>query len=278
MIGEISGLACALCWALSSIGTKSLAGKFEPLVLNLLRCVGASLILWAVIPFFPGIQALGEAPGVSVILLIVSAVMGISIGDTIYIRGLRLIRVTLAFPLAQTSMPLLTLFAAVLFLDEKISWAMALGTGCILIGISVNAVSLGRNRAGVPVAEKKGLGIALVFLAACFWAVSVSLLKISLAGLNLILANGIRLPVAALALVSVLLFQKPFPTRAKLEPGNLALAVATGVLSFGIGGILFLMSIHYAGVGKAAVLTSCGPLFGLPLSIWVLKERVTAHS
>ncbi len=278
MIGEISGLACALCWALSSIATKSLAGKFEPLVLNLLRCLGASFMLWALIPFFPGLQDLSKVPPLSAVLLTLSAVLGISVGDTIYIRGLKLIRVTLAFPIAQTSMPVLTLAAAVLFLDEKITWTMALGTALVLTGISLNAVSLGGSRAGIPALEKKGLGVALVLLAACFWAVSVSFLKIALTGVNLILANGIRFPMAALALLSVLLFQKPGGPRTKMELGNLALAAGTGILAFGIGGILFLLSIHYAGVGKAAVLTSCAPILALPLSVWMLKERVTAQT
>ncbi len=278
MLGEISGLACALCWAVSSIATKSLAGKFEPLILNLLRCLGASLLLWMVIPFFPGYQGIMQAPRMSVFLLVLSAISGISVGDTIYIRGLRLMRVTLAFPLAQTSMPVLTLMAAVLFLNEKITWMMGLGTALVLIGISFNASSLGQSRAGISMGERKALGIALVLLAACLWAVSVSLLKIGLAGISLILANGIRLPVASAALVSVFLFQKAPAARGKMEGRDLALALGTGALSFGIGGILFLLSIHYAGVGKAAVLTSCGPLFGLPLSVWMLNERVTGQT
>jgi drug/metabolite transporter (DMT)-like permease len=41
--------------------------------------------------------------------------------------------------------------------------------------------------------------------------------------------------------------------------------------------LLFLVAIQYAGAGKAAVLTSCAPLFGLPLSARYLKERVTAR-
>jgi drug/metabolite transporter (DMT)-like permease len=55
------------------------------------------------------------------------------------------------------------------------------------------------------------------------------------------------------------------------------LGALTGALSFGLGGFLFLVAIQYAGAGKAAVLTSCAPLFGLPLSIFCLKEKVTAR-
>jgi drug/metabolite transporter (DMT)-like permease len=39
LIGKINALGCALCWAVSSTLTKSLGGKFDPMSLNLLRCL-----------------------------------------------------------------------------------------------------------------------------------------------------------------------------------------------------------------------------------------------
>ncbi len=278
MLGEIGGLGAAFCWALSSILSKALSRKFAPLTLNFWRCAGAAVALWAAIPFFPGVQSLFSAPRDPVIFLILSAVMGISVGDTIYFRGLKLIRVTLAFPIGQTSMPLMTILAAVLFLGEKITWTMGLGTAFILIGISLNAVSPERGRPQVSFSEHKAGGIALVILAAAFWALSVSFLKVGLQGLDFVSANGVRLPVAAMALLTVILFQKPLPAEERANFRSIGLAAVSGVLSFGVGGILFLMSIHYAGAGKAAVLTSCAPLFGLPLSVWLLRERVTGKA
>ncbi len=107
MSGEIRALACALCWAVSSILTKSVAGKFDPLRLNLLRCLAASVVLWSIIPFSPGAHALSQAPWAALLYLVLSALIGISAGDTIYIKGLKLIKGSLAFPIAQSAMPLL---------------------------------------------------------------------------------------------------------------------------------------------------------------------------
>jgi hypothetical protein len=89
LIGEIRALGCALCWAMSSTLTKSVAGKFEPMSLNLLRCLAASIVLWGIIPFTPGNQALSQAPWGASIYLLASAFIGISVGDTLYIIGLR---------------------------------------------------------------------------------------------------------------------------------------------------------------------------------------------
>ncbi|MBI5968004.1 MAG: DMT family transporter [Deltaproteobacteria bacterium] len=277
MIGEISALGCALCWAVSSTLTKSLAAKFGAMSLNLIRCLAASVVFWGIIPFSPGTQALSQAPGTALLYLMLSALIGISVGDTIYIKGLRLINVTLAFPIAQSAMPLLTLAAAVLFLGEPISWSLALGTALVLVGIYLIAAPEGRGRLPflVTLPEKKGMGIGFVLIASLLWAISISFLKVGLQEVNLILANGVRLPVAAFALIFLILFQKsPHPPiRANIP--NVALAAMTGILAFGLGGILFLQAIRYAGAGKATVLTSCAPLFGLPISVFFLKERVT---
>jgi len=276
LIGEISALGCALCWAVSSTLTKSVAGKFEPLSLNLLRCLAAAVVFWAIIPFSPGTQALSQAPGTALLYLMLSALIGISVGDTIYIRGLRLINVTLAFPIAQSAMPLLTLIAAVLFLGETVTWSLALGTALVLFGIYLITGPWGGTRLPlVPVSEKRGMGIGFILIASLLWAISISFLKVGLQEVNLILANGVRLPVAAFALIFLILFRKTPPQPNNLNIREVALGAATGILAFGLGGILFLQAIRYAGAGKATVLTSCAPLFGLPISVFFLKERVT---
>jgi DME family drug/metabolite transporter len=279
LTGEISALGCAFTWALSSVFTKSLAPKFHPLTLNLLRCLGASLVLWCLIPFYPGVQSLSQAPSASLFYLIVSALLGICLGDTIYIKGLTLINANLAFPLAQASMPILTLAAAVLFLGETMSWSLGLGTVLVIAGVSLIANPEGPETSSrlVPPHPKKGLGIGLILIASVFWTISISLLKPGLQGMNLILANGIRLPLAALVLA--LLSWKQRPAGRALKPGfrEICLGAFSGALSFGLGGTLFLLAIQYAGAGKAAVLTSSGPLFGLPLAAFYLKERATAR-
>lgn len=281
MTGEISALGCAFTWALSSIFTKSLAPKFHPLTLNLLRCLGASLVLWCLIPFYPGVKSLSQAPSASLFYLIVSALLGICLGDTIYIKGLTLINANLAFPLAQATMPILTLAAAVLFLGEAMSWSLGLGTVLVIGGVSLIANPEGPETSSrlVPPHPKKGLGIGLILIASVFWTISISLLKPGLQGVNLILANGIRLPLAALVLALLSWNQRSAGRALKLKPGlrEIYLGAFSGALSFGLGGILFLVAIQHAGAGKAAVLTSSGPLFGLPLSALYLKERATAR-
>jgi drug/metabolite transporter (DMT)-like permease len=188
---------------LSSVLTKSLALRFHPLSLNLLRCLGASIIFWLLIPFYPGVQSLFQAPPASVSFLVASALLGICLGDTIYIKGLKIINVTLAFPLAQASMPVFTLIAAVLFLEERMGWSLAMGTALVIGGICLIAAPHEAASASPvsPNRQRKGRGIGLILIASVLWALPISLLKLGLQGVNLVVANGIRLPVACLLLI-----------------------------------------------------------------------------
>lgn len=277
MIGEICALACALCWAITSVLTKSLAGKIEPLTLNFIRCLGATLFLWLLIPFHPGTGGLSQIPPATLLLLVFSALLGMSVGDTIYLRGLKLIPVTLAVPVAQSVTPLLTVTAAFLFLGEDFSPFFLIGTFLALSGIYLVAVPEGATfRSLRAPLETRGTGIGLILIASLFWTVSIAFLKMGLQKTDPFLANGIRLPVSALALMPLAFFEKAAPTESRSSPWRLwVLGAFSGVLAFGVGGALFLTAIQQAGAGKAMVLTSCAPLFGLPISLFFLKERVT---
>ncbi|NWF54606.1 MAG: DMT family transporter [Syntrophaceae bacterium] len=277
MTGEISALACAFTWAMSCTLTKSLAPRFHPLTLNLLRCLGASFIIWALIPFYPGVQSLFQARPASVIFLIASALLGICVGDTIYIQALKIIPVTLAFPLAQASMPVFTLIAAVLFLGEPFTGGLAMGTALVIGGIYLIAGPQGPAAAfpRPPTQQGNGRGIGLILIASVLWTFSISFLKLGLQGVNPVTANGIRLPVSCLFLIPLAFGRKATGVSSKPAVREIFLGALSGALSFGLGGVLFLLSIQYAGAGKATVLTSCAPLFGLPLSALFLEERVT---
>ena len=279
MVGEICALACALCWAITSVLTKSLSGKIEPLTLNFIRCLGATVFLWALIPFHPGAGGLSQIPSATLLFLVFSALLGMSVGDTIYLRGLKLIQVTLAFPLAQAVTPLLTVGAAFLFLGEEFTRSFLIGTFLALLGIYLVAVPGGSTLRSLQAPfENRGTGIGLILIASLFWTGSIVFLKMGLQKADPFLANGIRLPISALALMPLAFFEKAAPAGSRRSRWRLwALGALSGVLAFGVGGALFLTAIQQAGAGKAMVLTSCAPLFSLPISLLFLKERVTVR-
>ena len=52
--------------------------------------------------------------------------------------------------------------------------------------------------------------------------------------------------------------------------------IAGGVIGWGLGSLLFVLSIALLGPARAAILTSSSPLFALPLSALFLGEKLNA--
>ena len=126
-----------------------------------------------------------------------------------------------------------------------------------------------------PVAIRKWLPMAVI--AGLCWTTSFSFMKVVLEDIDPIIANSFRLPLASLLLTSLVL---PSGQRKSLKVTSyrrrtLGLVAASGILSYGIGVLLELNAIRYAGMAKATILTSWTPLFVLFLSALFLRERIT---
>ena len=67
-------------------------------------------------------------------LTIVSGIIGLGIGDTLYMVGLKSVGVSRAVPLAATY-PLFSLLWSVLLLGQAVSYTAVVGAGAILVGI-----------------------------------------------------------------------------------------------------------------------------------------------
>jgi drug/metabolite transporter (DMT)-like permease len=56
---------------------------------------------------------------------------------------------------------------------------------------------------------------------------------------------------------------------------TLVLVACAGLLTYGIGAIGYTTAIHLIGAGKTVLLTASAPIFLLPLSVVILKERLS---
>jgi drug/metabolite transporter (DMT)-like permease len=149
----------------------------------------------------------------------------------------------------------------------------------ILGGVYLAAFAKRLTRRGSPAQEpvpiKKWLFLALG--AGLCWTTSFSFMKFVLTEVDAIIAQTFRLPIAALILTTISLQageRKKLRIR-EYKRKTLLLIVVCGILSYGMGVVLELYAMKFAGMAKAAVLTSWTPLFILFLSAFLLKERIT---
>ena len=89
-------------------------------------------------------------------------------------------------------------------------------------------------------------------------------------------ANLIRMTTAFLCLMGLELLHSGGRRPAGLSRRSIAILAVAGVMG-AFSSMMYLTAVHYAGAAKASVLSSTAPLFGLPISVVFLHERVSSR-
>ena len=278
MIGEISALSSALAIASSAVISKSLISKIAALPLQTMRCWFATIFLIAVISIMGRVTELAQIPLFLMGLMAASTLVGLAVGDTLYLRAMNMVEVSRLFPVVRGSQILSTMVVAALVFSEEVTWATGLGAILVMSGVYLAALARTEGKPETqaqPVAIMKWLPMAVI--AGLCWTTSFSFMKVVLEDIDPIIANSFRLPLASLLLTSLTLrsAQRKSLKVTSYRRRTLGLVVVSGILSYGIGVLLELTAVRYAGMAKAAILTSWTPLFVLFLSALVLRERLT---
>jgi len=277
MMGAVCALTAALSWAGNSAILKSLTTRIDTLSLNTLRLCSASLLLLALIPLSGRGTEFVNTPLMSLVYLIISGVVALAIGDTIFIKSLSYLNVSRAFPIAQCSNPVFTMLLAVLLLGESFTWVTGLGAFFVLLGIYL--ITSTRTTPGVNSTPRRirGKGVILAIIAGAAWSIAAVTLKLGALDMDPMVAAAIRMSSAVIVLLPFTLSQRKKGALQLRKYGSrsLALALTSGLIDYGVGMVFFIIAIQLIGAGKTVVLSSSAPLFLLPFSIFILKEKLT---
>ena len=267
-LGALCALGSAVAWALTSLLVRSLSSRFGTVTINAARTTLCAVLIaaWAAaVSDFGGLSAVS---GRSLLLLFVSIVTAIAIGDTIFFESTRMLGLGRAMTLSM-SYPVVAAVLAALLLDERITPQIAVGGLLTLGGLALVVAT----RAEAADGRRSGLGILAACGAALAWGVSVVALRVPLAEIDALTAQLVRLPLAA-----ALLWAMPWSWRdvPALARGGRTVAVRLGVLSVltAASSVMYVLSIKHAGVAVATVLSSTAPLFAVPLGVVFLGERL----
>jgi drug/metabolite transporter (DMT)-like permease len=271
MLGIIIALFTSLAWAGSSTILKYLSSRINAISINAMRLWVGSIVLIAVIFFSGRSTELGQAHLFPILMIALAGILSIAAGDTVYIKSLSYLDVSRAYPISQATFPTLTLIVALLFFNEPFTLFNIVGAAFVILGI----LMIIKNKK-VEISNKfTGKGLALCLIAAGLWAGGALALKIGVSQVDTYLASMIRVVVPALILTG-LAFARKSSDRLKLTRYNtrtLILVACAGILTYGIGAIGYVSAIQLIGAGKAVLLTASAPVFILPLSVFILKER-----
>jgi DME family drug/metabolite transporter len=269
-LGALASLGAAMAWAVTSLLARSLMPELTSVVINAVRSTigGALLVAWVL-----ATAGRGAFTGVSAsawVLLTLSIVIAVAIGDTVFFESSRALGLGRAMTIS-TTYPVGAAAIAALFLGEPVTLPIAVGTLVTLAGLAL-IVAPWAERAPE---ERFGFGVGTAALASLAWAVSTVLVKPPLAEMDAVTAQAIRLPLAAVALA-------PW---ARSAPRALALSsrgarIRIGVLGAltSVSSVMFVAGVKHAGVAVASVLASTAPMFAIPLAVVFLGERLTARA
>jgi DME family drug/metabolite transporter len=206
MIGELAALGAALCWTVSAVLYKEALLRTKPIPANIARCVCTSVVLVVCLTVMGKFEVLMDLPVSAAVLAGVSGIVGLGLGDTLYMVSLRLIGVARAVPITCTY-PLFNLLLAVFLQGESVTLQVVLGTLMIVFGVWLLSREEGK---GAGQSQEKTLvrGVICALATAVVWAVSIAMINVAVnlpetSGLDHALAvNTVRVAAVAVFLLT----------------------------------------------------------------------------
>jgi drug/metabolite transporter (DMT)-like permease len=262
LIGESAALSAALLWAISSVIYSRLGLKIPPLQLNLYKGIIA-IALVAITLLIQG-TALINLSTSTVVLLTISGMIGIGLGDTAYFSALNSLgaRRTL---LLETSSPPMGALLALIFIGEQLAYSSWYGIFLTILGIAwvisernpvdQRSVSPQGIMWGILAAIAQALGAVISRYALIQSAVSpLESTLIRLIGGTVIVIGILFLPVAK---------QAKMPWQISRRSLGVIAIAAFGSTYLGIW--LQQISLKFAPTGIAQTFLATSPLFILPI-------------
>jgi len=275
-IGEIAGVMTSVFYAINSVVITKATEKTGPTITNRMRVAFAFLYL-AIINLFLFRQPMPfDAGRGHWVWLSLSGVIGLALGDTFLFQSYKLVGARIGVLLLSLS-TVIGVAEAWLILGETLHAGQLLGIALTLTGIIWVVVERGNGKEQGARHIVSGV-IFGIFSAICN-ATGLVLSRQGMAGnFSPFQGNVIRMLAALLALILIMIFQKQTGhTFRVLREDNSALRLlALAALIGPVLGVSFsLLAVQHTEVGIASVLTSLPPVFMLPISYFVFKERLS---
>lgn len=279
MIGEFAALGAALCWTFSAVFYKRALASTPPVSANTVRCLGTSLALTTFLAVARKIGVLIELPTQTLFLACTSGVIGLGLGDTLYMLSLKTIGVSRAVPLTCTY-PLFNLIWAYFLAGETITPPVVAGAATIVLGIWLLTNEKTEKAANKLLRKHRAMGVGFALSTAMAWSLSISMINLAVKN-ALSLEQAYAVNTVRLVAVAILLFAYSSTSRMKLSAlkvgwKNVALLLSGGLIAIGLGWFFLTFSFLLIPESQAVPISSTTPLFSTLASVVLLHEKVTA--
>lgn len=276
-IGEIAALSAACLWAVASVVYASLGARIPPLQLNLIKgIIAIALFIFTILftgEIFPSIATLPMC------LLLLSGVIGISLGDTGFFITINSLGARRAL-LMQTLTSPITAVLGLIFLQEKLNIFAWFGILLTILGVAWVVTERTTDVKHISTAEFR-LGIVCGLLTALAGAVGAVLSRSAIADnqISPLWAALLRLSAGTL----ILLVWASSRQQTNFSLSNLRNSKVVAGIFFAafcgtyLGIWLQQTAIKFTSVGIASTLLQTSPIFVIPLAI-LMGEKVSIRA
>ena len=279
MIGELAAIAAAFCFAVAAtvyrrplMSTSAVSASIVRFTSTGAILVGIVLALWGFAPY----TAL--APQI-VMLTMASGMVGLGVGDVLYMTGFKLVGVARTVGLVATY-PMFSLGLEVVLGREEVLPHAAAGAATILVGVWL-LMHRGAGREPVVSRDTMRRGAIAGLSTAFLYSVAMILLDEALASMA---SAGIEGAFALNALRTasggmLLLLAAPLADREhgflKLDRHSVALLLLGSLIAYGVGWYLLTWGFILAPAALVVPLSSITPLFATVTAVVFLRERLS---
>ena len=301
MLGEFIAISAVLTFVGSNVIFRRTENEVSPTFINFFRTAVGTLTFFFIVLILNQINLIFIIPLELWLILILSFVFGQVIGDTAYFTAQKELGTTIALAISMT-FPLFTFVLSLIFFNQSfkvnlVASLILISTGVIIIGRAKNTSENTKQQMVHDLTKSiheilkrkyiKAIGFCLT--ASIGWAIGAVLIEfatkkidqiIYVEELSSVIGNLIRFPFALIILASMVfrenyLLKKENRSYQKKTVRSWTFLLIASIIGTSLGAYLYTESVHLAGANIVSLIASASPLFALPLTYLVNKEKIS---
>ncbi|YCM45188.1 DMT family transporter [Verrucomicrobiaceae bacterium 227] len=275
-IGDLCAIGSAIIWSFSVILMRVSGLTIPALPLTFFKIVVAIICFAIVLTFQGQLWVTGLTTG-DYLRLSASAVLGISIADTMIASALNRLGASLQALADCAYSPSIALVGLLMFGEKLSSWEL-IGGSLVVSGVFVGAAMT------TEVKNKRDLwiGVALAAGAHVIMAIGILMVRDIYTQQSLVWVSGFRFLIAALVMLIAVAVTTPKQISRKLflgfqRPETWRTMIPMAILGPFIATLLWVAGFKYLPAGRAAIFNQLSTVFIIVLAYLFLNEKFTTR-
>ena len=268
-MGDVYALLTAVCWSVAIILFRISGFHFKPIPFKVFQNFWALVLFFFCLLLFDTLR-LPDFDSTQWLLLVSSAVLGVTFGDTLHVASLNRVGAGLQAILDCLYVPIVMIFAY-FFFQERLSAGELIGGLLVIVGIVI-----GSSSGALPGTSKKELSVGIFFgiLTQFAHAGTVLMVKDLVDFESVLLVTFWRFLIGLSLMVFWLMIkgQASQIMEAFVGDSRLKVTVAGTLLGPFASTLFWFLSFKYTLAGRAAIYNQMASIFIIVLAALWLKE------